>query len=565
MAKKRRHLRPVEAARPKSPPRPPGLNHGLGFKPRPGRVKEAKILYAAAMRRHHPEISDEEIARRTEALVEVLAHHDPRAVRAFERTEPSSTAPRRSAMDPLCEVLAIRRLDEVRRVEGHLNAYRPRRGFRPRVARIVAALLTMAWERRRTEFLATVRLFDRPDAQRAFCYGYPAGSGREKSASYEQLHAVCEASDVEVVVKANVDLLRRQALLKGPNGKPRHPNLGRWAAVDGSYVEPDIRQQKPVDEAHAAHLRGKRTRIGYSLKQRPSGEIADRCHGYRLVALVDLASSLPMVWALFRADAYEPGCLLVLLERLRNLWPECPLEAVVGDRLFTRNVAVARSLVFKWGVAPVFPPKGRWAASSDWAPTLGVPYDRHGPMHYEKPDNFHDGDKRLSGKYGRGQMVDEVRETKIRWVCKTCGARVNTYPDDDPTLYTQYPFGGDSLWYFRRVALLARRGAVESLFSQLQNQGFGGVTHERPAWANDHEMELLASLALLSLTARRFAYETGLYTDTFERLERLGLFVAPTVAKPTPGPSPEEAIAALVEMGFRADNVAPDAVQLAVA
>jgi hypothetical protein len=85
------------------------------------------------------------------------------------------------------------------------------------------------------------------------------------------------------------------------------------------------------------------------------------------------------------------------------------------------------------------------------------------------------------------------------------------------------------------VVLQARRGAVESLFSQLQNQGFGGATHERPAWANDDEMELLGSLALLSLTARRVAYEAGLYTDTFERLQKLGLLAAPTIADRLPG------------------------------
>lgn len=527
-------------------------SHSLGFKPRPARIREAEILYREWLRRRHPEIDDEELERRVESYLKVLRESGTAALREFERTEPSSVAPRRSSIDPLVEVLAMRRLDEIRSVERHLEEP-PSRGRPADLSLAVSVFESMAWERGRPEVLAARRALTGPDPLRALAYCYPAGPDA-RSPCYYQLHRILERADWTVALEANVKLIRRLAALRDADGSPRHLNVGRWMAVDGTPAEADVPQLKPVNEEHAAFLRRTRKKVDYSIKAGPSGEPSERWYGNRLIAVVDVATSLPVVWRLVEATAYEPHHALGLIGDLFALWPGCSLHALIGDGLYTPDREFTRQLLFDWYVQPLFPPKGAWAKRLPYAETLGVPHCRHGAMRMEKRDEFYDAAKAARAGIRRGQPVPNPTAARIRWVCpaREC-RRVYTRSWVDPTLYTYYPFGGDHRLYYERVAVQARRNCVESVFASVKDQGFAGRGPERAAWANDDgEMEWLAAMSLLGLTARRVVHETGLYSETYDVVESLGLLSRASVQDPAPGPRNDQVRFALRRLGLEA-------------
>jgi hypothetical protein len=87
-------------------------------------------------------------------------------------------------------------------------------------------------------------------------------------------------------------------------------------------------------------------------------------------------------------DADEPKVVLQLLQRLFELWPECPAEFLVGDRLFGHSKGFLRSVIFNYGLWPITP----WRADypTDAVPTCRCGNGEH-PMEFGRlKDSFGD-------------------------------------------------------------------------------------------------------------------------------------------------------------------------------
>lgn len=76
-------------------------------------------------------------------------------------------------------------------------------------------------------------------------------------------------------------------------------------------------------------------------------------NGYYLVALVELKTGLPLVWTLRSANHDEAPALKELLFLLYELWPDCPLETVVGDAAWDEADWV-ELCELNYGIHPVF-------------------------------------------------------------------------------------------------------------------------------------------------------------------------------------------------------------------
>lgn len=262
----------------------------------------------------------------------------------------------------------------------------------------------------------------------------------------------------------------------------------------------------------------------------------------------------------------EPDVVIYLLQRLFELWPECPVKYLVGDGLYGHSKDFLRELLFRFGIDPVFPWRADYPANVG---IKGVPVCRctgtPRAMHLlHRKGKWWGAKQRLAGDLPRGQWVPEKdKRLRYEYCCPDADSRgkkggcpnKTTYPWDDPRIHTYLPhtavrdrYAGR---YDTRHVLLARRSIIESFFAALQRHGMQGRGVERPEWANDVEVTWMLGLGALFLTARRLVFENGLYEQAKAEAQRLHLLDDCTRQELAPGPTGEEQLCAADERRAR--------------
>jgi hypothetical protein len=109
-----------------------------------------------------------------------------------------------------------------------------------------------------------------------------------------------------------------------------------------------------------------------------------------------------------------------LLQRLFELWPECPAEFLVGDRLFGHSKGFLRTVIFAYWMWPITP----WRADY---PTDAVPRCRCGrderPMEFGRlKDKFWGPHKRVARTATAATCSRAPTKLRVEYVCpfKTC-------------------------------------------------------------------------------------------------------------------------------------------------
>jgi hypothetical protein len=247
--------------------------------------------------------------------------------------------------------------------------------------------------------------------------------------------------------------------------------------------------------------------------------------GYYLIALVDQATGRPVVWTLWNADWDEAKALKELLFRLFEFWPDAPVSMVVGDSAWNESWAyklcadygihlIAHRTKHSLSAKPIFlnPTQSKTVGAIDRA---GRAYcrrhnpnrDENGKMVCEKPMKHSTctlGDKRLRfvcdhgpNPCGRLSLPMDIR-----------GIRGSEEDEKDSLiswkLLTYYPttMEGRPDLQAMRVAMLARRNQVESLFSSLKvgaKLGLSGASRTRII--DFDSVRMLLSMAMLMRTA----------------------------------------------------------------
>jgi hypothetical protein len=247
--------------------------------------------------------------------------------------------------------------------------------------------------------------------------------------------------------------------------------------------------------------------------------------GYYLIALVDQATGRPVVWTLWNADWDEAKALKELLFRLLEFWPDAPVSMVVGDSAWDESWAyklcadygihlIAHRTKHALSHAPVFlnPSQSKTVGAID---RTGLAYcrrhnpnrDKDGNMVCEKPMKYSScefGSKRIRFVCDHGP--DACGRLSLPMDIRGIGGRKK---DDEDSLIswkllTYYPttMDGRPDLQAMRVAMLARRNQVESLFSSLKVSAKVGLSGASRTRIIDFDsIRMMLSMAMLMRTA----------------------------------------------------------------
>jgi DDE family transposase len=514
-----------------------------GLTARSKRVREwqylKRIELAEEARREGHELAPQELAQAAEKAWEAFraGQGSGAVLKQFEATAPTSEAPQRSEINREVEIAACLSHPTLRWLSQLMLGKTNARGFSARRKLVLAVFLRMAFAFARPEVAKVREELLAGHTLASWAHDYP-DEGPASKHFYESLHNMLRAKPAEVLVHTNLELYRQLIEQKDASGKPRHPNAGKVAIVDGCLIPANVPQRSPRDEEHRGILYGPgRERVEDVVYTDSNGRLQRFVAGYKLMTLVDMATNQAMVFCVCPADCSERQAALHLLRLLFRLWPECPLEILVGDGLYHNDVDFLRELIFELGVQPCFPDSnGKYRAGLEHVSTKGVPECDCGElMKLKDVDPLLTARSRAKKGIARGEKA--ATGARLRWVCEH-GLCKPTYtrPFDDPRLYTFLPRVGDHPRAALRSALLHRRNAVESYFARLHNLGLNGKAN-RPAWAKDHEMDWLLGAGIISLTARRLVHEIGLYDLAEAEARDLRLLDQPSAEVPAPGPN----------------------------
>lgn len=498
---------------PNSQAKPPELRRPG---PRKHRIERALAVYEDHVRLANPGLSVEHVTAEAEKLLIDLQRVHPLAPAQFEKTAPTSHCPDRKGLNAKIEVAAMRSVPQAKALEDLLLNHAQGRPANRQLH--VAIFECNTWMRGRAEVRCHRQDFLGSDALLDWAFDYPVGPSGEQirgeSSTYETFQAMLERHDPQTTIAFNLDAIRELA--------KTHPGIGRYVVVDGTDFTAPVEQRPPLMESEEKLLfRGMNIR----LHSHANGKF---WVGWTLLQLTDVSSTLPLVWAVLPLiKGREFMGVPYLLELLFDLWPDCPIEYLIGDREF--DVAdLNDELEFRYGIHPVWPMRGSHAKDNQWVKTDGVPRcAHHGLMKLEWPENFFTPRRRLAEGIRLGDIDDGLKRARLRWRCteSSCQVRATTYPRRNPRLYTFLPFRGDDHWRVGlRYALLQHRNSVESVISSAKGCGVGlrGLSH--PRWvSSDRQAEWLAGATLLGLTLRRLAHESGAYAKAKDMAVRRGL------------------------------------------
>lgn len=508
---------------------------------RKGRIREAELLLALEMLRRDRTLTREQAERDAhealQARGEAWLRRLDGALKRLART--SVTVPRRDVCQEV-EIHAVLQLAQMRWwwdwMCGAVDGRPGRRG------RVQSVLCWMAWSQDPPDVQGTVGRME-GNAKVGWAFDWRT-QGPALKTVYKTLKCMLARKDVAVTVHLNASLFKELAALRHPDGTLRHPEAGKYLAVDGSDVEAHIRQIPPRDREHEDLMRGDREVAEWGIYRRLE-KVVRSVFGYKVVTISCLKLGLPMIWGVYGSKVSEQQATLRLLSELRRLYPDIDPKYLVADAGFDSN-KFAEAVWMDHAIHPVIAAKRseKYQAAKPWwerskvnRGEAGVPRCAHGLMLYSA-EGFQDAhERRKRGMVPFGPVAPDSRAGRLRWRCAegVCKAQA-TKPSDYPRLYTFLPRAGDHRRAIKRQALMLRRLDIESLFALTKYFKIDGTSPVRAAWADDTGICWLISLHMLYLTARRLVHENGMYEQSLAEAEQLGVREIASPANPSPGP-----------------------------
>jgi hypothetical protein len=519
-------------------------------------ITKAKHREAVAILKSHLVRTEFLTPAHAQALAEkwVLDREDlPGFKKAWAKLAPESVSPPYKAVRRDLEQGAVCRLPEVQWVRERLIE-RASGGRIPNRGQVADAIFYTTFNGRQPCMSDAREKFTAAYPLTQHCYGMPEVT-LDLNSYYAAQRAMFERQPAVLAMAANLELFRQLCELEKPSGKPRFPNAGRIGFIDGTAVEGDVRQfMSKHTEIKDIYLGEGRDLIGQGLYLNEDGTVRKKWVGYKLVILGCQATTLPMVWGLCHPATQERDMALMLVKMLFDLWPEAPLEALVGDSHYDLSSDFARELVFNYGVQPIFNQHGHYSPNrwtyvdpddEEHPGKLGVPICKHGLMELDHVDG--PLTRAARAKKGLAPGDQAPKTIRLRWRCPhgkkvdgkkpagSCPGK-DTYPWDNPRIYTYYPRAGRHSRRIEREVLLTRRNGIESINSLVQWRGLAGRQQQRARKATDKRVDWLLSVGLTYLTARRLTHERGDYKAFYEECETLGYLEPATPEAPAPGP-----------------------------
>jgi hypothetical protein len=335
--------------------------------------------------------------------------------------------------------------------------------------------------------------------------------------SYEQtlrqMHRVAERVFVDDMIDLNVRLVREVHRLLGVEET--------YLGIDGMVWKAWVEQIGTQPAAREAAIRKTARSATPILIERDGWR--EFARGYRLVAIVDLITGLPLTWTLWPGYMDEPKALKHLLHVLYGAWPDLKANALVADAAWDEDWAAHWCLV-GYGLPLVahrhpsyrdklhelspFESEGISMFSGEgvvYCRRHGVPMIRDG---WESAQRSSNGRALTPGEPSREAAF------RIRAHCPVdptgCGRR-SLRMDHNFAALAPHPHSMDAGavdLHALRLALFARRNANEALHSALQvGHQLGLPDAGRMRTPTEPTVEALASIAMISRTALLLAAE----------------------------------------------------------
>jgi hypothetical protein len=471
---------------------------------RPGRVERTVQQFATLVREEQPTLSDARVfAEAKQRVLDQVSGGHPLFEKELKKLTPSSVAPGRKDVFSLVEEAAVRRTPYVRAVRAALTRKRPGRPSDRSLAvsvyeRMVFGNTPPEIDRLRKDFITNHPLLD-------WAYDEPATSncGHATSSVNATMKKALTDTDPELLVRQNIEAMKALSA--------KHPGIGANLAVDGTdllaHCEQRYARSLYEEELLSRHL-------GATYVLHAKGASGKAWRGWTLLVIIDLATTLPLVWTLRPANRPEAEALRELLDLLFRLWPDICPETLSSDKAYGFH-GHAEMLERDYGIHPVIPLRAdKNRPNVKWEDTRGVPTcPAHGEMKLYQAEGFLDSAQRLAEGLPPGQPMPKWRGARLRWECEVCpNLRVYTRPSDDARYYTYLPRHSRHRRSAKRLALQHRHNAAESVMGSLKRRGMGQRGVDTPKWVqNDRQMEWYAGGTCLAMTLRRVVHEEGLY------------------------------------------------------
>lgn len=484
---------------------------------------KALAVFVEQVRMERPTWTDAAINREAEWRYEqALVYKHPLLAEQYAMLMQESWCPNRRYVRDNIEAKACRQVPEWQQLEATLTAAGRGRPSDRRLQMAVFARQTLSPGV--PDLRANVKAFEGSDLELdwAFFDSFDMLQNRElmrdETAVRRVMKGMLERSDADQTIALNLAVIKRIA--------DRHKHIGRYLVIDGTEIQAPVEQCTLRGPEHAAlvtretgaqaHFHGGQI-AGTQRRRQPKYWV-----GWKLLVISDMKSGLPLIWKLITGE--ESQHTVALLERLLRLAPWMDPEFLTGDKEFDKSTRLALDLQSRFGIAPAFPLRRGTSARFPWVETKGVPHcSQHGVMKLKQSDDFESDHVPLAHEPNRARASKGLK-ARSRWVCEHCEVTETTWFRNNPRLYTFLPHMGNHRRVAVRYALLLRRNSIEAVFSQLKRRGIGNKEKFSCRWiSRQTHVEWLCGAALLAMTVRREAHETGLYAQCAEEAWDLGL------------------------------------------
>ncbi|MBK8294089.1 MAG: hypothetical protein IPK93_04650 [Solirubrobacterales bacterium] len=357
---------------------------------------------------------------------------NPHYEKVFLRTAPSSRAIPRKGISEIAEIRAMMALPEVAWIKEHLESSGSSRNGEWGLP--ASVLLKMTYFGR-PDFSNTRRHFI-PGSAVDWAYGHVKGPATQ-AGEYFALQTILNRHKPGSAIHVNLRLLKRFVDAKVPGtDRPAYPNAFKRCSVDGTLIQANIsqtptyaptkRQRKRLERQAAGprrpmvqgvwHAKG----TGAEPSDDPINVSGTRksCVGYNLVVITCMDTGDPVIWQLMPATGNERTAVVEMLEALYILWPDFPMEYLVGDSLYGNSRDFIAHLYQRYGVHAVFPVHGNMSKRTSDS-VDGVPLCQHGPMNLVKTGEVWDSVKRRKEGVKPGHLPPNGKGSRprLRWEC----------------------------------------------------------------------------------------------------------------------------------------------------
>ena len=516
-------------------PSPVPNPHKMGFTPRAARIERAyaqlQEQVRVEIRLGAPPLDEDEIAElASERLTTLLRTEDDEVYKHWKQLAPAFRAPRRDEIEPLAEVLAMRRTSYVQFMEERLTRQgEPRGRGRPSDRRLPLAVFErQIFEKGRPEVRRNVRDFLGCDLLLDHVYGHPV-TGSSCGVAQNSVTATMKgmldhpSSPPLLAMHVNTQVVADLAARAGSDND--------YYALDGTHAQAPAEQVPGRGAEHEALIRRGMQKATFATH----GEYGTTWRGPNNLTLTRLGETVPAFAQSIPGNEREHKHVIELVAAKFALDPGWTPKAIIADREFDYP-ELHRVLQERFGIPLITPARRQGSGPPIKTGELGTPTcSCHGAtklMRLVQSDNFRDvAWRRAQGIAPGVRVCHKASKARHRWVCPHpgCDNKEARWFHQAPHRHCYFPFEGEHRGrggsrIALRIALMMRRTVAESINSTLKHYGAAGRGVEIPRWvSSDAQMEWLLYGSALAITLRRLVHANGAYEAAHRELVDAGL------------------------------------------